>query len=239
MRYLIVSDIHANWEALSAVLADARGKYDQILNCGDLVGYGPDPNAVVDWARASTAAGIRGNHDKSCVGLEDLEWFNPVARMSAVWTSQTLTEVNREYLRQLPAGPLDVADFQILHGSPADEDEYLVTQQEVRGVASLVQTQISFFGHTHLQGGFLLHRLGVKLLTPYAFQLEPDLRYLVNPGSVGQPRDHDPEAAYAIYTPEQRLVEFGRVAYDIETTQRKIVSAGLPDMLAYRLTVGK
>ena len=239
MRYLILSDIHANWEALSAVLADSDGKYDKILNCGDLVGYGPDPNAVVDWARANTAAGIRGNHDKSCVGLEDLEWFNPVAKMSAIWTSKTLTEVNREYLRRLPAGPLSVSDFQILHGSPADEDEYLVTQQEAGYVASLVHTPISFFGHTHLQGGFLLHRNGVKLLAPYAFQLEPDSRYLVNPGSVGQPRDHDPEAAYAIYTPAQRLVEFGRVPYDIETTQRKIMNAGLPDMLAHRLMVGK
>ena len=224
MRYLVVSDIHGNWEALSAVLAHANGKYDQILNCGDLVGYGPDPNAVVDWARADTAAGIRGNHDKACAGLEDLEWFNPVAKTSAIWTSKTLTEVNREFLRQLPAGPLQVSDFQILHGSPADEDEYLATRQEAQSVASLVETPISFFGHTHLQGGFLLHRNGVQLLTPRTFQLEADARYLVNPGSVGQPRDHDPKAAYAVYTPDQRLVEFFRVPYDIKTTQRKILS---------------
>ena len=142
-------------------------------------------------------------------------------------------------MRRLPAGPLSVSNFQILHGSPADEDEYLVTRQEAGYVASLVQTPISFFGHTHLQGGFLLHRNGVKLLPPHAFQLEADSRYLVNPGSVGQPRDHDPEAAYAIYTPDYLLVEFGRVPYDIETTQRKIVRAGLPDMLAHRLMVGK
>jgi diadenosine tetraphosphatase ApaH/serine/threonine PP2A family protein phosphatase len=239
VRYLIVSDIHGNWEALRAVLDDAAGKYDEVLNCGDLVGYGPDPNAVVDWARKNTAAGIRGNHDKSCVGLEDLEWFNPVAKMSAMWTNKILTEENREYLRTLPAGPLAVGNFQIVHGSPVDEDEYLVTKQEAGYVASFVHTQLSFFGHTHLQGGFLLHRNGVKVLAPYAFQLEDDSKYLVNPGSVGQPRDHDPEAAYAIYTADQRLVEFGRVAYDIETTQRKIMQAGLPDMLAYRLTVGK
>lgn len=239
MRYLVVSDIHGNWEALSAVLAHAHGKYDQVLNCGDLVGYGPDPNAVVDWARAHTAAGIRGNHDKACAGLEDLEWFNPVAKTSAIWTSKTLTEVNRQFLRELPAGPLQVSNFQILHGSPADEDEYVATRQEAQSVASLVETPISFFGHTHLQGGFLLHRNGAQLLTPRTFQLEADARYLVNPGSVGQPRDQDPKAAYAVYTPDDRLVEFFRVPYDIKTTQRKILSMGLPDLLAYRLTLGK
>ncbi len=239
MRYLILSDIHGNWEALRAVLDDAEGKYDQVLNCGDLVGYGPDPNAVVDWARANIVAGIRGNHDKACVGLEDLEWFNPVAKLSAIWTSSMLTDENREFLRSLPAGPLPVSNFQILHGSPADEDEYLVTQQEAGYVASLIDSQLSFFGHTHLQGGFLLHRNGVKLLAPYTFQMEPDSRYLVNPGSVGQPRDHDPEAAYAIYSMTEAVVEFGRVPYDIETTQKKIRKAGLPDMLATRLSVGK
>src|SRR5207245_4838868 len=124
--------------------------------------YGPDPNAVVDWARQNLRASIRGNHDKACVGLEDLEWFNPVARTSAVWTSQVLTDENREYLRNLPSGPLAVDDFQILHGSPADEDEYLVTEEEARYISTLVTTSVSFFGHTHLQGGFMLHRNGVR-----------------------------------------------------------------------------
>ncbi len=239
MRYLILSDVHSNWEALTAVLADSRGKYDGILSCGDLVGYGPDPNTVLDWARTSIMAGVRGNHDKACAGLEDLEWFNPVARSSAIWTNRILTPENREYLRSLPGGPLPVEDFQILHGSPADEDEYLITREEAGYIASLVTTSVSFFGHTHLQGGFLLHRNGVRMLAPYTFQIENDTRYLVNPGSVGQPRDHDPQAGYVIFTPEQRLVEFGRVSYDIEKTQRKIIQAGLPNLLASRLSVGK
>ena len=239
MRYLILSDIHSNWEALTAVLAGAEGNYDQILSCGDLVGYGPDPNAVVDWARANLKASIRGNHDKACVGMEDLEWFNPVARRSAEWTTEVLSVENREYLRNLAAGPLAFDDFQILHGSPADEDEYLVTEEEARYISTLVTTSISFFGHTHLQGGFMLHRNGVRLLPPHTFQPENDTRYLVNPGSVGQPRDHDPHAGYAIYKPQVRLVEFGRVAYDVEETQRKIIEAGLPDLLASRLSIGK
>jgi len=239
VRYLIVSDIHGNWEALAAVLAAAEGQYDQVLNCGDLVGYGPDPNAVSEWARKNATASVRGNHDKACVGLEDLEWFNPVAKTSAIWTNKVLTRENRDYLRGLPAGPLPVAGFEILHGSPADEDEYLVTCHEAGCVSFLVNTPIAFFGHTHIQGGFLLHRNGTQLLSPSDFQLEEDVKYLVNPGSVGQPRDHDPDAAYVIYSVEERLVEFRRAAYDVGATQRKIVKAKLPEMLAYRLAVGK
>ena len=111
MRYLVVSDLHSNWEALEAVLADARDRYDSIVCCGDLVGYGPDPNPVVDWARAHLRAVIRGNHDRACTGLENLEWFNPVARVASVWTMSQLTPVNLDYLRNLPAGPVAVDNF--------------------------------------------------------------------------------------------------------------------------------
>ena len=114
MRYLILSDIHANWEALEAVLADARGDYSEILCCGDLVGYGADPNAVVEWARGQVKAVVRGNHDKACAGLEDLEWFNSVARAAAIWTGRALMPENLDYLRNLPQGPLAMdSSFQI------------------------------------------------------------------------------------------------------------------------------
>ncbi len=239
MRYLILSDIHGNLEALIAVLADAEGRYDAILNCGDLVGYGPDPNAVVDWCRANTPLLVRGNHDKACIGLQDLEWFNPVARQSAVWTSGILTDENREFLRAMPKGPREVDDFQILHGSPADEDEYLVTREEVESAARFLDRGLSFFGHTHVQGGFLVHRGGVRYLTTQTVILSDDVTYLINPGSVGQPRDEDPRAAYLIYTPEELVIEFFRVEYDVMTTQRKIIQAGLPELLAYRLRFGK
>ncbi|HUS04955.1 MAG TPA: metallophosphoesterase family protein [Bryobacteraceae bacterium] len=238
MRYLVISDIHANLEALQAVLSHAEGLYDGILNCGDLVGYGPDPNAIVDWCRAHTPLVVRGNHDKACVQLDHLEWFNPAARDSAVWTNSQLTEDNREYLRLLPQGPLEVEKFQILHGSPGDEDEYLVNVADAEYAARFLDRQLSFFGHTHVQGGFYFTRSGTKRIGQEAIQVEDTAVYLINPGSVGQPRDHDPRAAYAIFSTDNRWVEYRRVEYDIARTQAKIQEAGLPPSLAERLHFG-
>jgi hypothetical protein len=118
VRYLIVSDLHANWQALEAVVGEAAGRYDQALCCGDLVGYGAEPNLVVDWVRANCAVVVRGNHDKVSTGQEDLEWFNPVARAAALWTQQNLTAANAEYIRGLAKGPVLLDGFQVLHGSP-------------------------------------------------------------------------------------------------------------------------
>lgn len=245
MRYLILSDIHGNWEALEAVLRDAAKDYDEILCCGDLVGYGADPNSVVEWTRQHARAVVRGNHDKACAGLDDLEWFNPVARAAAVWTGQTLTPENLEYLRNLPRGPLVMNSFQILHGSPLDEDEYLVSTYAVSQVTAYLERPISFFGHTHLQGGFQCHRNGVRRLArPHPgeakrmVEIENDQFYLFNPGSVGQPRDGDPRAAYLVYDRDDRLLEFRRVPYDIRKAQAKIRKAGLPELLADRLEFG-
>jgi predicted phosphodiesterase len=237
VRFLILSDIHANWDALDAVLTDAEGKYELVLNCGDLVGYGPDPNRVVDWCRATNAAVIRGNHDRAAVGLTDLEWFNPVARAAALWTADILTEENRTYLATLPSGPATVQDFDLIHGSPIDEDEYLVNIEDVQHLQ--LERTLSFFGHTHLQGGFWIHRNGVRPLQPGgSVTVEDTAAYLVNPGSVGQPRDHDPRAAYAIYDSESRRIDYHRVDYDIASTVRKILDAGLPEVLGLRLTRG-
>jgi predicted phosphodiesterase len=245
VRYLILSDIHANWEALEAVLGHARNAYDAVLCCGDLVGYGADPNPVVDWARAHVSAIVRGNHDKSCSGMEDLEWFNPVARGAALWTAGVLTPENLAYLRALPKGPVVVETFQILHGSPVDEDEYLVSAHAVSSLRDRLETEVSFFGHTHSQGGFLCHRNGVRRLgfpqpeeDRLTLALEHGAAYLVNPGSVGQPRDGDPRAGYALYDPAARLVEYRRVPYDIAGAQKKILAAGLPEILAMRLETG-
>jgi predicted phosphodiesterase len=246
VRYLILSDIHANWEALSAVLANAASNYDRVVCCGDLVGYGADPDAVVQWVRGNVSGVIRGNHDKACAGLEDLEWFNPVARLSALWTQTVVQPENMQYLRGLTRGPELINGFQILHGSPLDEDEYVVSEQDVAQVAPYLDCPLSFFGHTHLQGGFLCHRNGVKRLTVAAdpvsghevLELENDVNYLINPGSVGQPRDGDRRAAYAIYEPEARLVSLCRAEYDVASAQRKILDAGLPELLALRLGAG-
>jgi predicted phosphodiesterase len=245
VRYLILSDIHANWEALETVLDHAAGSYDEIVCCGDLVGYGADPNRVVEWARGNAKLVVRGNHDKACAGLDDLEWFNPIARMAALWTGEALAAENLDYLRALPQGPIELESFQVLHGSPLDEDDYLVSVHSVAQICGYLNKDLSFFGHTHLQGGFLCHRNGVKRLArpPRGFEsagveLDPNAAYLVNPGSVGQPRDGDPRAAYIVYDPGERYVEFRRVAYDVRKAQAKILKAGLPDLLAERLDTG-
>ena len=245
MRYLILSDIHANWEALEAVLAHAHAGYDRIVCCGDVVGYGADPDPVTEWVRENVASIVRGNHDKACAGLEDLEWFNAVAKASALWTQQIMKPGNIGYLHDLAKGPGRIDGFQIVHGSPLDEDEYVVSDQDVAQVAPYLDSSVSFFGHTHLQCGFLCHRNGVKRLRTVdaesdaeVIELGGGISYLINPGSVGQPRDGDPRAAYAIYEPEARIATLCRVKYDVASAQRKILAAGLPELLALRLEAG-
>lgn len=246
MRYLVISDLHSNHEALKSVLEDARGHYDRIVCCGDLVGYGPDPNAVLDWARANLHAVIRGNHDRACCGLENLAWFNPVAKAASLWTMARLTTENFEYLRQLRAGPLRVDGFQLIHGSPLDEDEYLISGADARNVFDYLETNVSFFGHTHLQGGFAQangYFQVMRALDPFACEawhrLDADGIYLINAGSVGQPRDGDPRSAYALYDSETRELLQRRVVYDCESTRRKIAAGGLPDVLGSRLAIGR
>ncbi len=247
MRYLILSDIHSNWEALQAVLEEAdRDGYDRIVCCGDLVGYGADPNAVTDWARQSHAATIRGNHDKACVGLVDLEWFNPAAQKSTMWTQSVLSEENHEYLARLPMGPMALGGFEVVHGSPGDEDEYVVSASEAAMCESSLMSPVTFFGHTHIQGGFqFIQRAVIGMGATPAKQdrletrLQDDAWYLVNPGSVGQPRDHDSRAAWALFIPEDRLLVYRRCKYDVETAAKKIVAAKLPDILARRLSQGR
>ena len=248
MRYLIVSDIHANYEALRAVLVSAKGDYEEIISCGDLVGYGPDPDLVTDWVRENVKCVVRGNHDRACSGLESADQFNEAARVAAYWTLNHMKPENIEYLKGLPPGPMEIGgQFDILHGSPRDEDEYVTTSQEASECFPLLRHPVSFFGHTHLQGGFLRTTRGNVLLLPMGVQREsayrllevhPDEGYYLNSGSVGQPRDRDPSAAFAIFD-TKGYVEYRRVPYDVETTIRKMQEAGLPEFLAYRLSVGR
>jgi predicted phosphodiesterase len=239
---LILSDIHSNWEALRAVLDDAANRYERVCCLGDIVGYGADPNAVTEWVRANAEATVRGNHDRACTGSSARN-FNPAAKVAVYWTRQVLSADNLDYLRRLPRGPVTVPGtgvrhFELVHGSPENEDRYLHTPADA-GCRSDLQTRITFFGHTHDQGGFMLARRGTSSIVPSGtLELEPDAFYLINPGSVGQPRDGDPRASYAIYTPAARAIEYRRAAYDMEAAARKIVAAGLPPMLAERLFEG-
>ncbi|HTS27335.1 MAG TPA: metallophosphoesterase family protein [Bryobacteraceae bacterium] len=246
MRYLILSDLHANWDALEAVLQDANGQYDRTVCCGDLVGYGADPNPVVEWVREHCELVVRGNHDKACTGLDDLEWFNPVARLAALWTQSNLTPENAAYTRGLPKGPLIEDGFQLVHGSPFDEDEYVLAVDEASQSFTYLECRLAFFGHTHVQGGFIWNRSRVEtIMCPSGWgdrqdmEIDAECAYLINPGSVGQPRDGNPRAAYAIFNSESQVVTYCRTDYNIASTQKKIRDAGLPPVLAERLAMGR
>ena len=245
MKYLILSDIHANWEALEAVLADAQGKYETILCLGDVVGYGADPNAVTEWVRGNAATVIRGNHDKVCCGLESAELFNPIAKSAARWTYNELTAENRAYLAALPKGPASVDGFLMVHGSVLDEDEYLLDPRDTLLQFVNADGKPVFFGHTHVQGGFLLWQSGAATepaaLRPNGavLRVRSDRGQLLNPGSVGQPRDLNWLAAYALYDSDEGLLAFRRCEYDLAKAQQKIRDAGLPAALAERLALGR
>lgn len=247
MRYLILSDIHANQTALEAALEAAKGKWDKAVCLGDLVGYGPDPNEVTDRIREISSLTIRGNHDKAVTGIGDPEEFNPIARNAVVWTREQLRPENFEYLKDLPRGPRQADSFSIIHGSVHDEDEYVFAPELALPGLQDAPSSVVFFGHTHIQGGFTLRgeEMAVLHFKP-AFgsdfsrlNLEDGTTYLLNPGSIGQPRDGDPRAAFAIADLENQWVEFWRVSYDIEDVQRRMTQAGLPEPLILRLSFGR
>ncbi len=207
---------------------------------GDIVGYGADPTFAIRWAQAYPHAIIRGNHDKVCAGTDSMEFYNASAQASARWTASVLSDEEIQYLRNLPRGPLRYEGMDLIHGSPRDEDEYLLEPSQAEGVREFLDAQVTFFGHTHVQGGFLLAPFGAGVIRPNCeLLIEPGYDYLINPGSVGQPRDHDARAAYAIYWADDKYVEFRRVQYDIEKAAQKILKAGLPTALAARLFDGR
>ncbi len=241
-----MSDLHANWQALDAVVAAAAGRYDEVLCCGDLVGYGADPNPIVEWVRDHCTHVVRGNHDKACSGLDDLEWFNPVARHAAIWTQQVLTPENVQYVRELPKGPLLVQNFELVHGSPYDEDEYVLAADEATQAFNYLERRLTFFGHTHVQGGFIWNQSRVETIMrtslrcdSQVMEIDSECAYLINPGSTGQPRDGDPRAAYVVFDSDASMMTYHRVEYDIAGAQKAIRDAGLPSILADRLSVGR
>ena len=246
MRYLILSDIHANLEALGAVLARARARsYQRIVVLGDFVGYGADPNGVIDRVRKlrRPKALVRGNHDRVAAGLDPGRMFNPIALLAARWTFDTLTETNRKFLGDLPVGPVEVdGKFVICHGSPLDEDAYIFSDSDAAWNFRSIALDLCFFGHSHIPSVFTLEPDGIRVDVVRGpretWKLEPGRRYLINPGSIGQPRDRNTAAAFAIYDTERREVLFERVIYDVPAAREKILRAGLPDALGDRLLVG-
>jgi predicted phosphodiesterase len=280
MRALILSDIHGNLEALEAVLSAADGQWDELWNLGDMVGYGGAPNQVLDLIRPLQTLVVRGNHDRVCCGLTSPNAFNPVAREAALWTRETLTEDNLAWLKEVPQGPIHPAYEGVTcsHGSPLDEDRYILTLRDAWAPLQQSTTPLTFFGHTHIQGGFSESENQWQELRPamsyprfippqsrissrtkrwgelqnrtesWTLTLAPGSRHLINPGSVGQPRDFDWRAAFAILSiatsetdPAEtiRQVTFHRVPYDVITSQGRILMAGLPERLAARLREGR
>ena len=251
MRILLISDIHSNLEALQACLA-AAPKHDLIVNLGDIVGYGASPNEVTAKARELGGTFVRGNHDKVVAGLDDVETFNPVAGMAALWNRDQLSTDHLEWLRALPKGPGTVqglSAIQFVHGAADDEDRYVVTIQDALASLTTATVNVTFFGHTHIQGAFLLRGDVAENHYPeypsiantesWDFPLETGVTYLVNPGSVGQPRDGDWRAAFAAFDSDRQVVTFFRVPYDLRSAQERIFAANLPARLATRLAAGR
>jgi predicted phosphodiesterase len=250
MRALVLSDIHANLEALQAVLA-AAGPFDVLWNLGDVVGYGASPNETVALMRERAQFNVRGNHDRVCCGGSTLG-FNPVARAAANWTREELTDDNREWLAAVPKGPIDLtepAGVTLAHGSPLNEDTYILTMRDAWAPLQQMASPLTFIGHTHLQGGFVQlehnwHEVRPRYATrkqhdTFTLSLPPGTRHLINPGSVGQPRDCDWRAAFAILDTEAHELTYHRVPYDLAAAQGRILMAGLPERLAERLRDGR
>jgi len=244
LKYLVISDIHANLEALDAVL-DAAGGYDHALVLGDLVGYGADPNAVIARVRSlGPATFIRGNHDKVGAGLENTDGFNYLARHAISWTADTLTADHRQWLAALPQGPLVVDDFvEICHGTPFDEDVYIFDDLDAMRAIHESRRPLCLFGHTHVVAAFQvsgeMRSIGHLHVEHIDIPADGSSRLLVNCGAVGQPRDGDPRAAYGLLDTTSRSLALKRIEYDVQSAQAKILAAGLPDVLAQRLAVGR
>ena len=246
MRYLILSDIHSNLEALTAALRHVKRKrFDRTIVLGDVVGYGADPNTTIDKVRRlKRTVIIRGNHDKVCSGLESGEMFNRIALESAKWTQGKLMSRHRKWLAALPQGPAHVDDaFSMAHGTPLDEDAYIFGEIEALNMFRYFELPICFFGHSHFPVVFGLDSEALTTHVPrdsnFRLKLRKDTRYLINPGSVGQPRDGDPRASFGIYDSSKATIAIHRVKYKLENTQSRIRAAGLPKPLADRLALGR
>ena len=240
MRVAVLSDIHSNLVALDAVLAHA-GPVDAVWHLGDVVGYGPDPDAVVARLIEVGALGVRGNHDAAALGGPEIDWFNPEARAAAAWTRDTIDGTTRAWLTALPERH-SIDRMTLVHGSPRDPiREYVSSAGIALENLAILDTTFGLHGHTHVPVAFCLgsdERL--RVVAPGSGgRLELDgTRALINPGSVGQPRDGDPDASYLILDPEVATVTWHRVPYDIPAVQDAIRAAGLPGRLADRLAFG-
>lgn len=243
MRYAVISDIHANIEALEAVLTDAARRSPDVYLClGDVVGYGPDPNACVERVRRLGGVVIAGNHDRGAVGQLSAASFSPLARAAIEWTAGELTEDSRAFLVALP-DRFETPAFLAVHGSPRlPVEEYIFDLPTALAVFAETEFRVCLAGHTHIPGAFVRRSDGhlkmETLRSEAALDLAAVSRYIVNPGSVGQPRDGDPRAAYLTFDDRAPRFVLHRVAYPVAATQTKMTQRGLPPLLSRRLASG-
>ncbi len=244
MRYAIIGDIHANLAAFTAVLEDIkhRGAVEKVWCLGDIVGYGPDPHECIELLRQTNHICIAGNHDWAAIGKLDTNEFNPDAAAACLWTAQQLSPADIEYLNNLPL-TIEEGDFTLVHGSPRDPIwEYILSTASAKENFTYFKSQFCLVGHSHIPLVFTYSENGTysasQLSAGAGLVLRKD-RLIINPGAVGQPRDGDPRASYAIYDSETRSVSLNHVPYDIATTQAKMVEYGLPTHLVSRLSYGR
>lgn len=240
MRYAIFGDIHANLEALEAVLADAADKGCTDYVClGDIVGYNANPVECLNRVRDMDCPTVKGNHDEEAILNTSLEGLNPLAQKAMQWTREQLNEVDSKWLGDLKM-VRQVRDFTVVHSSLDTPTNWTYVTNKFDAMASLSYqfTQLCFYGHTHTP---VIYRKGdsVEGIEASEISLEMGQKYFVNTGSVGQPRDGDWRASYATYDDQEKVVQIHRLEYDIQTAQKKIIDAGLPEMLAHRLALGK
>ncbi|MBI2487318.1 MAG: metallophosphoesterase family protein [Deltaproteobacteria bacterium] len=240
MKYGIISDIHANLEALNTTLQEIdKLDANKIICLGDIVGYGANPNECLERIKERKIDSIMGNHDVVACGKKEPDNFNPVARDAALWTRHVLTQENREFLYNLPERR-EFEDFLIVHGGISDPDLYIFSTYDTIPEFNLMKKQsVCFFGHTHVRTYYVFQDDAITCLFDYEIKIEPKAKYLINPGSVGQPRDRDPRASFLIYDTEKGIVKFTRLEYDLSLAQKKIIEAGLDRRLADRLSMGK
>lgn len=242
VTYVIISDIHANLEALEAIKDEIeRVSPDKILCLGDIVGYGASPCECIEITRRLAAVTVAGNHDCGVTGLTDITYFNRYAREAIIWTSRSLDSEMAEYLRQLPLSHAEGQDLRIVHATPRDPGRwnYIFTHQQAMDEFESFPEKICFVGHSHQPGIFELVDSETIIMNSDHVKIRDGRRYIVNVGSVGQPRDGDPRACLCLYDVEAGEVTIKRVTYDIEGAQAKIKEAGLPPVLANRLSWGE
>ncbi len=241
MKYIVISDVHSNLEAFSAVVDSFPERSgSRIISAGDVVGYGADPDECIALARSLGAANIMGNHDAAVIDRTDISFFNRYARAAVLWTKENTGEAGLEYLRGLPLVREEDL-FTVAHGTLHCPEGfiYMMGAAEALHTFEVLTKQICFVGHSHVPGVFILREGRLFQSFKRKIKIEKDASYIINAGSVGQPRDNDNRACYCVYDTDKGEVEFRRIEYDIKTAHDKIIRAGLPEMLAERLWHGR